>query len=104
MRTRLSNDREMGGLPMEAFEVQQKLLDVHPQVLGGAPLIIRATSRGWRVFTTTEAVTALQLMREDAVEETPCSLRYTLEKNRRGHPDSGARYFGVANPGRKMEV
>ena len=81
IRTRLSNDREMGGLPMEAFEVQQKLLDVHPQVLGGPPLTVRATLRGWRVFTTTEAVTALQLMREDAVEETPCSLRYTREES-----------------------
>ena len=61
-RTRLSNEREMGGASMGAFEVLLALLNVHPQLPGGAPLTVRATSRGWKVVTRTEAVTALRLM------------------------------------------
>ena len=44
--TRLSNEREMGGASMGAFEVLLEMLDVHPQLPGGAPLTVRATSRG----------------------------------------------------------
>ena len=61
-RTRLSNEREMGGVSKGAFEVLLELLDVHPQLPGEAPLTVRATSRGWKVFTRTEAFTALRLM------------------------------------------
>ena len=41
---------------MGAFQVLLVLLDVHPQLPGEAPLTVRATSRGWKVFTRTEAV------------------------------------------------
>ena len=44
------------------FEVLLELLDVHPQLPGGTPLTVRATSRDGKVFTRTEAVTALRLM------------------------------------------
>ena len=61
-RTRLSNEREMGGVLMGAFEVLLELLDVHPQLPGEAPLTVRASSRGWKVFTRTEAMAAFRLM------------------------------------------
>ena len=61
-RTRLSNEREMGGVLMGAFQVLLELRDVHPHLPREAPLTVRATSRGWKVFTRTEAVTALRLM------------------------------------------
>ena len=47
---------------MGAFEVLLDLLDVHPHLPGGAPLTARTTSRGWKVFTRVEAMTALRLM------------------------------------------
>ena len=61
-RTRLSNEREMRRVLMVAFDVLLELLDVHPQLPGEAPLTVEATSRGWKVFTRTEAVTALWLV------------------------------------------
>ena len=47
---------------MGPFEVLLELLDVHPQLPGEAPLTVRATSGGWKVFTRAEALTALWLM------------------------------------------
>ena len=47
---RLVNVREMGGASMGAFEAVAKLFDVHPQLPGEAPLTIRCTSSGWRMF------------------------------------------------------
>ena len=43
-RTRLPNEREMGGVLMGAFEVLLELLDVHSQLPGEAPRTVRATS------------------------------------------------------------
>ena len=44
-RTRLSNERETEVMSMGAVEVLLQLLDVHPQLTGGAPLTVRVTSR-----------------------------------------------------------
>ena len=71
-RTRLSIEREMGGVLMGTFEVLLELLDVHLQLKGEAPLTVRATSRGWKVFTRTEAVTVLRLM-------VGCSVRDPMQ-------------------------
>ena len=60
---RLSNERETGGGGgMGAFEVLLELLVVHPHLPVEAPLTVRATSQGQKVFTGTQAVTALRLM------------------------------------------
>ena len=61
-RTRLVHARETADASMGASETLVKLLDVHPQLPGDAPLTIRGTSFGWRVFTRTKAVAALRLM------------------------------------------
>ena len=71
-RTLLSIEREMGGVLMGTFEVLLELLDVHLQLKGEAPLTVRATSRGWKVFTRTEAVTVLRLM-------VGCSVRDPMQ-------------------------
>ena len=47
---------------MGAFEFLLELLDVHPQLPGRAPLTVRATPRGWKISTRTEAVIASRLM------------------------------------------
>ena len=47
---------------MGAFEGLLELLDVHPRLPGGALLTVRATSRGWKFSTRTDAVTVLRLM------------------------------------------
>ena len=49
-----------GGGVDRGFDVLLELLDVHPQLPGGAPLTV--TSRCWKVSIRTEAVTALWLM------------------------------------------
>ena len=62
-RTRLEKEtREDGGVPMGAFKALTELLNVYRQLPGGGPLTVRSTSRGCKVFTSTEAVTALRLM------------------------------------------
>ena len=57
---------------MRAFEALLELLDVHPQLPGGAPLTVRATPRCRNVFTRTEAVSALHVV---------VGMRYTREKS-----------------------
>ena len=52
----------MGGVLMVAFEVLLELFDVHRQLPGEEPLTVRATSRGWKALTRTQAVTVLRLM------------------------------------------
>ena len=47
---------------MGTFEALLELLNVYPQLPRGAPLTVRSTSLGWKVFSRTEAVTALRLM------------------------------------------
>ena len=59
---------------MGPFEVLLELLNVYPQLPGGAPSTIRSTSLGWKVFARTEAVTAFEIyggkQRGDAVHFT----------------------------------
>ena len=47
---------------MGAFEALLELLNVYPQLPGGAPLTVRRTSLGCNMFTRTEAVTVLRFM------------------------------------------
>ena len=79
---------------MGALEVLLELLDMHTYLPGEAPMTVWATSRGWRVFTRTEAVTKLRLMVGCSGRE-PISLRFTREESRGGgrDPVSVARYF-----------
>ena len=61
-RTRLEKKTEKGGASMGAFEALLELLNVYHQLPGGAPLTVRNTSLGCKVFTRSEAVTLLRLM------------------------------------------
>ena len=61
-RTRASNAGELGGGSAGAFELLLDLLDVHPLLEGGSPLMVRLTPQGWKAFTRTEAVAELRLM------------------------------------------
>ena len=61
-RTYLEKKTEKGVTSMGAFEALLELLNVYPQLPGGAPLTVRNTSLGWKVFTRSEAVTALRLI------------------------------------------
>ena len=61
-RTRLQKETEAGGASIGAFEALLDLLNVYPQIPGGASLTVRSTSLGWEVFTRTGAVTTLILI------------------------------------------
>ena len=52
----------VGKTPVGAFEALVELLDAHPRLPGGAPLVTRRTASGWKVITRTEAVVALRMM------------------------------------------
>lgn len=56
---REGDEREVS---IETFEALLELLNVHPQLPGGAPLKVTGTLRGWRMFTRMGVVTALRLM------------------------------------------
>ena len=78
---------------MGAFEALLELLnDIPPATTdGGAPLAVRTTSLGWKLFTRSEVVTALRLMAASS------GVRAALGKNRGGHPVRFARHFGITN-------
>ena len=99
-RTRLSNEREMEGVSMRAFEGLLELLHVHPHLPGGAPLTVRAMSHGEKAFTRTEGVTELRLMIECSDRDP---MQFALHSGRMGggHPVSSPRYFGFENPARR---
>ena len=61
-RVRGTDGAGAGRAPVGAFEAVSALLDVHPTLPGGAPLMTRRTTAGWRVITRTEAVAALRTM------------------------------------------
>ena len=46
---------------MGPFKAPLELLNVYPQLPGGEPLTVGSVSPGWKVFTRTEAVTALRI-------------------------------------------
>ena len=57
------------------------LIDVHPLLEGGSPLIVRLTARGWKAFTRTEAVAALRLMNPSSGRDP---AQYALHSGRIG--------------------
>ena len=61
-RVRMAGGARVGKTPVGAFEALVELLDAHPRLLGGAPLMTRRTVSGWKVITRTEAVVALRMM------------------------------------------
>lgn len=61
-RLRGANGAGAGRAPVGAFEAIVELLDVHPRLPRGAPLMTRRTSAGWKVVTRAEAVVALRMM------------------------------------------
>ena len=76
---------------MGAFKVLLEYLNVHPQLPGGTPLTVRATSRVRKLSTRTEEVTALRLM-VGCSGEAPChAVCATLGKNRGGRAPSKRR-------------
>lgn len=61
-RLRVAGGGGVGRAPVGAFEALVELLNVHPRLPGGAPLMTRSTASGWKVITRTEAVVALRMM------------------------------------------
>ncbi|CAM9835584.1 unnamed protein product, partial [Ascophyllum nodosum] len=64
----------VGKTSVVAFEALVNLLDAHPRLPGGGPLMTRCMASGWKVITRTEAVVALRMM-ATAPARTPLSLR-----------------------------
>ena len=65
-RVRMAEGAGFGKTPTGAFEALVELLDAHPRLPGGAPLMTRRTASGWKVITRTEAVVALRMMAASA--------------------------------------
>ena len=63
---RMAEGAGVGKTPVGAFEALVELLDAHPRLPGGAPLMTRRTTSGWKVITRTEAVVALRMMAASA--------------------------------------
>ena len=82
-RARAGNGR--GGGSMGVSGALLELLDVYPQllILAEAPLTVRTTPLGWKVFTRTEAVVALRFTIRQAasVEENLCCSRCNPEES-----------------------
>ena len=90
-RTRLAQEKGIGGASMGAFEALLELLDVYPLLPAETPLTVRSPAFGWKVFTRTEAVAALRFH----------EVRAALWKNRGGQPASVTGNLGVANSARR---
>ena len=65
-RVRMAGGVGVGKIPVGAFAALVELLDAHPRLPGGAPLMTRRTASGWKVITRTEAVVALRMMAASA--------------------------------------
>jgi hypothetical protein len=65
-RVRMAEGAGVGKTPVGAFEALVELLDAHPRLPGGAPLMTRRTVSGWKVITRIEAVVALRMMAASA--------------------------------------
>ena len=65
-RVRMTEGAGVGKTPVGAFEALVELLDAHPRLPGGAPLMTRRTASGWKVITRIEAVVALKRMAASA--------------------------------------
>ena len=65
-RVRMAEGAGVGKTPVGAFEALVELLDAHPRLPGGAPLITRRTASGWKVIARTEAVVTLRMIAASA--------------------------------------
>ena len=65
-RVRMAEGAGVGKTPVGAFEALVELLDAHPRLPGGAPLMTRRTASGWKVITRIEEVVALRMMAASA--------------------------------------
>ena len=69
-RVRMAEGAGVGKTPVGAFEAALvELLDAHPRLPGGTPLMTRRTASGWKVITLTEAVVALRMMAASAGQD-----------------------------------
>ena len=66
IRARLAEGAGVGKTPVGAFEAMVELLDAHPRLPGGAPLMMRRTASGWKVITRTGAVVAWRMIAASA--------------------------------------
>ena len=62
-RVRMAEGAGIGKTPVGALVA---LLDAHPRLRGGAPLMSRRTASGWKVITRIEAVVAFRMMTASA--------------------------------------
>ena len=65
-RVRMAEGAGVCKTPVGAFEALVALLDAHPRLRGGAPLMSKRTASGWKVITRIEAVVALRMMTASA--------------------------------------
>ena len=80
---RMGGGAGVGKTPVGAFEALVELLDDHPRLPGGTPLMTRRTASGWRVITWTEAVVALRMMAASAGKNP---AQFALHTGRIGEP------------------
>ena len=95
-RTRARNAGEPGGGSAGAFELLLDLLDVHPLLEGGSPLMVRITPQGWKAFTRAQAVATLRLMIANSGRYTD-PIRVVFRKNWKGDALGRARAVRAAN-------
>ena len=65
-RVGMAEGAGVGKTPVGAFKALVELLDAHPRLPGGGPLMTRRTASGWKAITRTEAVVALRMMAASA--------------------------------------
>ena len=85
---------------MGAFEALLELLDVDPLLPAEAPLAVRSTPLGWKVFTRAEVVPALIFIL-GGVGRDPMHFALHSGGKSGGNPASVPRNLGVANPARR---
>ena len=103
-RVRMAEGAGVGRTPVGAFEELVELLDAHPRFPGGAHLMTRRTSSGWKVITRTEAVVTLRMMAASAGRNSG-SVCVALGADRGSYQASRVGNVRVVNPaGRSVEV
>ena len=85
---------------MRTFEALLQLLNVYPQLPGGAPLTVTNTSFGWKVFSRMEAVTVLRLMVASSGRD---AMQFALHSRRNGggDPVGVTKHLGAAHSVRR---
>ena len=92
----MSGETEIVGWPARTFEALLKLLSVHPQLPGEAPVTARLTPLGWREFDRTKAVESLRLMVGSRGRDPAQNALHSGRIG--GDPIGGAGGLRVANP------